>query len=100
MRNTNLDPVDLSILRILQKNGRATINEISNAVRLSPSPVARRVRLLEEASVITGYAALIDEVALGYGFSVFDSVKLDKQVDEALAKFEAAISAFLEVVDC
>ena len=100
MRNTNLDPVDLSILRILQKNGRATINEISNAVRLSPSPVARPVRLLEEASVITGYAALIDEVALGYGFSVFVSVKLDKQVDEALAKFEAAISAFPEVVDC
>ena len=50
--------------------------------------------------MITGYAALIDEVALGYGFSVFVSVKLDKQVDEALAKFEAAISGFPEVVDC
>lgn len=100
MRNTNLDPVDLSILRILHRNGRATINDISDAVRLSPSPVARRVRQLEEASVITGYAALIDEVALGYGFSVFVSVKLEKQVDEALARFEAAICAFPEVVDC
>lgn len=69
-------------------------------VGISPSPVARRVRLLEEAGIITGYAAQIDEVALGYGFSVFVSVKLDKQIDEALVKFEAAIQLFPEVVDC
>ncbi len=100
MKEANPDQLDLAILRSLQKNGRATINEISETVGLSPSPVARRVRILEESGVITGYAALIDEVALGYGFSVFVSVKLDKQVDEALAKFEAAISAFPEVVDC
>jgi Lrp/AsnC family leucine-responsive transcriptional regulator len=56
--------------------------------------------LLEEAGIITGYAAQIDEVALGYGFSVFVSVKLDKQIDEALLKFEAAIQLFPEVVDC
>ena len=100
MKEANPDQLDLAILRSLQKNGRATINEISETVGLSPSPVARRVRILEESGVITGYAALIDEVALGYGFSVFVSVKLDKQVDEALAKFEAAISSFPEVVDC
>jgi len=100
MKYTSADSLDLSILRILQRDGRATINDISAAVGLSPSPVARRVRLLEEAGVIIGYAALIDEVALGYGFSVFVSVKLEKQVDDALARFEAAISAFPEVVDC
>jgi len=100
MKNANRDQLDMAILRSLQKNGRATINEISETVGLSPSPVARRVRMLEESGVITGYAALIDEVALGYGFSVFVSVKLDKQVDEALARFEAAITSFPEVVDC
>ena len=100
MKNANRDQLDMAILRSLQKNGRATINEISETVGLSPSPVARRVRMLEESGVITGYAALIDEVALGYGFSVFVSVKLDRQVDEALARFEAAITSFPEVVDC
>lgn len=55
---------------------------------------------MEETGVITGHAALIDEVALGYGFAVFVSVKLDKQVDDALAKLEAAVSGFPEVVDC
>ena len=100
MKNANIDHLDLSILQLLQRNGRATINEVSESVGLSPSPVARRVRLLEEAGIIRGYAARIDEVALGYGFSVFVSVKLDKQIDEALVKFETAIQLFPEVVDC
>jgi Lrp/AsnC family leucine-responsive transcriptional regulator len=94
------DHLDMSILRMLERNGRATMNEISEAVGLSPSPVARRVRLLEDSGVITGYAAQINEVAFGYVFSVFVSVKLDRQVDESLAKFEAAILHFPEVVDC
>jgi Lrp/AsnC family leucine-responsive transcriptional regulator len=100
METANVDPLNHSILRILQTNGRATVNEISASVGLSPSPVARRIRLLEEAGIISGYAARIDEEALGYGFSVFVSVKLDKQVDEALMNFETAIQAFPEVVDC
>ncbi|MEI6797891.1 MAG: Lrp/AsnC family transcriptional regulator [Pseudomonadota bacterium] len=100
MKTTNIDQLDRSILQMLQRNGRATLNEVSESVGLSPTPVARRVRLLEEAGIITGYAAQIDEVALGYGFSVFVSVKLDKQIDEALVKFEAAIQLFPEVVDC
>ena len=100
MKSANIDQLDRSILQMLQRNGRATINEVSETVGLSPSPVARRVRMLEEAGIITGYAAQIDEVALGYGFSVFISVKLDKQIDEALVKFEGAIRLFPEVVDC
>ena len=100
MQSANVDPLNLAILRILQTNGRATVNDISESVGLSPSPVARRIRLMEEAGIIARYAARIDEAALGYGFSVFVSVKLDKQVDEALMKFEAAIQTFPEVVDC
>lgn len=98
--SVSLDRFDTDILRILQQDGRATINDLAERVGLSPSPVARRLRRLEQAGIITGYAALIDEVALGYGVSVFVSVQLDRQVDEALASFEAAIASFPEVVDC
>ncbi len=95
-----IDSFDVAILQALQGHGRATINELADRVGLSPSPVARRVRLLEEAGVITGYAALISEAALGYEFSVFVSVRLDRQVDDALATFETAVRSFPEVVDC
>jgi Lrp/AsnC family leucine-responsive transcriptional regulator len=95
-----LDRFDRDILRALQGDGRLTIQELSERVGLSPSPVSRRVRRLEADGVIRGYAALIDETALGYGVSVFVSVRLDRQVDEALARFESAVQAFPEVVDC
>ncbi|WP_395685957.1 Lrp/AsnC family transcriptional regulator [Aestuariivirga sp.] len=100
MTFTDIDKISMSILRTLQKDGRTTVNDLSERVGLSASAVARRVRLLEEAGVISGYAALIDEAQLGFGFSVFVSVKLERQVDSALAKFEAAINTFPEVVEC
>ena len=100
MKFTNIDKFDTAILRELQRDGRATINDLSDRVGLSASPVARRLRILEAAGVITGYAALLDEAKLGFGVSVFVSVRLDKQVDEALEAFETAIKEFPEVVDC
>ena len=96
----NLDETDRRILRALQASGRLSIQELAEQVGLSASPVARRVRILEESGVLTGYAALIDEAMLGFGVSVFVSVQLDKQIDQALAKFEQAVSGFPEVVDC
>lgn len=98
--NPKIDEFDIKILRALQQDGRISINDLSDHVGLSPSPVARRVRNLESAGILAGYRAIIDEAALGYDVSVFVSVQLDKQVDSALAEFEAAIADFPEVVEC
>ena len=98
--SVNLDQIDIRILRELSRNGRITSIDLSNRIGLSPSPTTRRVRRLEGAGVISGYSARIDEVALGFDVSVFVSVRLDRQVDDALATFERAIAAFPEVVDC
>jgi Lrp/AsnC family transcriptional regulator, leucine-responsive regulatory protein len=95
-----LDDIDRAILRELQNDGRLTIADLAPRVGLSASPCARRVRMLEERGIIRGYAASLDEVALGFGVSVFVSVKLDRQVDDALRHFERAVKSFPEVVDC
>jgi Lrp/AsnC family leucine-responsive transcriptional regulator len=97
---TSLDSIDRRIVRVLREDGRISLLELAASVGLSPTPIARRVRRLEESGVITGYAALIDETALGFGVSVFVSIKLDRQVDEALVTFEKAIADFPEIVDC
>ena len=97
---TKIDQFDRKILRELQANGRLTIQELSERVGLSASPVSRRVRILEREGFIRGYSALIDEARLGYPVSVFVSVQLEKQVDKALETFEAAMAEFPEVVDC
>ena len=95
-----IDEIDRRILRALQRDGRMTVQQLSDEVGLSPSPCTRRVRMLEKQGIIRGYAALIDEGRLGFGVSVFVSVKLDRQVDDALKNFEAQVKSYPEVVDC
>ena len=95
-----IDDIDRRILRALQRDGRMTMQDLSIEVGLSPSPCARRVAMLEKAGIIKGYAAVIDETRLGFGVSVFVSVKLDKQVDDALKTFESRVKSYPEVVDC
>ncbi len=97
---TKIDEIDRNILRVLKTDGRIGVAELATRVGLSQSPVSRRLQRLEERGIITGYAAMIDEAALGFGISVFVSVKLERQVDDAIAKFERAVRLLPEVVDC
>ena len=100
MKSATFDQIDTRILRELLVDGRMSMQRLSEQVGLSPTPTARRVQRLESVGAITGYGARIDEAALGFDISVFVSVQLDKQVDDALAAFESAILQFPEVVDC
>ncbi|MCZ0962997.1 Lrp/AsnC family transcriptional regulator [Paracoccus benzoatiresistens] len=95
-----LDRIDRRILAELQRDGRLSRQELSERVGLSPTPCLRRMRMLEEEGVITGFTVLVDETQVGFGFSVFVSVKLDRQVDDQLVAFEKAIALCPEVVDC
>jgi Lrp/AsnC family leucine-responsive transcriptional regulator len=95
-----LDSIDRRILAELQRDGRISHQDLADRVGLSPTPCARRMRLLQDEGYVTGYAALIDEAQMGFGFSVFVSVKLDRQVDDQLVSFERAIAQCPEVVDC
>ena len=55
---------------------------------------------MEKEGVISGYSAIIDERKLGFTFSVFVSVRLEKQIDDKLEVFETRVRAMPEVVDC
>ena len=60
------DKVDTAILHALQSNGRQSIAELARTVNMSHSATAERVRRLEDAGVISGYAARVDPERLGY----------------------------------
>ena len=100
MAKMNLDETDSRIIRALTLNGRASVSELSELVNLSQTPVARRIRNLEKEGVISGYSAIIDERKLGFTFSVFVSVRLEKQIDDRLEVFETTVRSMPEVVDC
>jgi len=100
MPRPQLDTIDRRIIAALQADGRMTAQELANRVGLSPSPCARRVRLMEDRGVITGYTAVIDQDMVDLPISVFVSIKLERQREEELERFNAAISRWPEVVDC
>jgi Lrp/AsnC family leucine-responsive transcriptional regulator len=100
MPKVELDPIDRRIIAALQSDGRMTAQELADRVGLSASPCARRVRLLEERGVITGYTAVIDQDLVDLPISVFASIKLERQREEELERFNTAISRWPEVVDC
>lgn len=60
-----IDRIDRRIIDILASEGRISWKELADRVHLAPSSVADRVRRLESAGVIRGYAAQIDRAALG-----------------------------------
>jgi len=98
--STHFDEFDIRILQEMKRDGRISIQALSEDIGLSATPIARRLKRLEDAGIIKGYTALIDEAALGFEVSVFVSVKLDRQIDHGLSAFEAEIAQFPEVVDC
>ncbi|MER9858377.1 Lrp/AsnC family transcriptional regulator [Mesorhizobium sp. M7A.F.Ca.US.011.01.1.1] len=100
MPNPTLDAIDMKIIAALQKNAKATTNDLAEAVGLSPSPCARRVRLLESAGVIKGYTVVLDQKKLGLPISAFASIKLERQREGDLDRFSQAVLRWPEVVDC
>lgn len=96
----DIDAKDRQILRALQKDGRLTNLDLAAQVNLSPSPCLRRVRLLEEAGVIAGYAALVDPRLVGLKITAFIRITLARHDREAVSRFEARVQDIDEVLDC
>ncbi|GAA2670437.1 Lrp/AsnC family transcriptional regulator, leucine-responsive regulatory protein [Actinosynnema pretiosum] len=53
------------MLELLQQDGRTSFSELARRVSLSAPAVTERVRRLEQAGIITGYAATVDPQRLG-----------------------------------
>ena len=100
LRQLDLDAIDLRILGALQENAQIANTELAAAVGLSPAPCLRRVRALEERGVIRKHVSLVSPAAVGLPVSVFVSISLERQVEEALKRFERVILARPEVMEC
>ncbi|MBK5569594.1 Lrp/AsnC family transcriptional regulator [Ensifer sp. 2YAB10] len=95
-----LDAIDRRILAALQRNGRLQNVELAKEVGLSPSPCLRRVKLLEDAGVISRYVALLDASKVGMGLTVFARVWLKGQDAKSVDDFNEAVKRLPEIVEC
>ena len=94
-----MDQIDRKLLQLLQQDGRMTAQALADRVGLSPSPCLRRIRIMEEKGIIRGYVALVDQKKVDLPVSVFISIKLERQREEELDAFNAAVSQWPEVVE-
>jgi len=94
------DTTDARLLTILQRRGRITNAELSEAAHLSPSACHRRVQRLEEAGIIRDYVALVDPRKIGRPTTVFVEITLSGQADEVLDAFEQAVARIPDVLEC
>ncbi len=95
-----MNNTDAKILRALQENSASPLSELAGKIGLSPSACHRRVKLLEERGIITGYAARLDQRALGLEIMVFVEISLHSQSEEALTAFEDAVGRLDDILEC
>lgn len=95
-----LDAIDIAILDALQRDGRLPNVALAKAVGLSATPCAERVRALEAAGIIRGYAVDLDAERLDLGLLVFIEVAIDRTSKDAFDAFRDAMVAIRQVQEC
>ena len=100
MRRARLDATDWLILRELLADGRITNVELARKVGISAPPCLRRVRALEEAGIVKGFTAILNDKALGFDVTAFAMIRLHSQAEADLIAFEERARSSPIVRDC
>lgn len=96
---SQLDRIDVKILRALAEDGRLSNAALGERVGLSASPCWQRVKRLEESGYIRGYAAILDQDRLGAPEIVMIEVILERHDDETLEAFGQTMLKMPEVLE-
>ena len=83
------DLTDRKIISILQTEGRITMKHLGELINMSTPSTIDRVRRLEEAGVIKGYAAVVDYIALGYDMHIYIFVEVNQNKRPGLLEYIA-----------
>ncbi|MGC8507609.1 MAG: Lrp/AsnC ligand binding domain-containing protein [Thiomonas sp.] len=95
-----IDRIDRRLLTLLQEDGRIANLRLAQLVNLSPTAVLERVKRLTRDGFILGYEGRLNPDLLGAGLMVFVEVQLDRSVPESFEKFQSAIKARPEILEC
>lgn len=100
MPSFKLDRMDRRILEEIQADGSISNLELAERVGLSPSPCARRMKLLYESGIIRRQITVLDQKKVGLPISIYISVSLDHQSPKRLKNFDSKVTDWPEVVEC
>jgi Lrp/AsnC family transcriptional regulator, leucine-responsive regulatory protein len=100
MPDVELTEADRSLLRLLQRDGRASTQELADAAGLSASPAWRRLKRLEDLGVIKGHVALLDGRKLGLGALAYVQVSLTDHTEATVARFDSFVQGQSRIMEC
>ncbi|MBB6498069.1 Lrp/AsnC family transcriptional regulator [Pedobacter cryoconitis] len=95
-----LDPIDLEILRILQRDATLTNKELAFKLRKSIATVHDRIRKLKERGYIKRVVAILDRQKINRSLIAFSQVLLKEHTADSLNEFEREVAKFNEVMEC
>lgn len=96
----DLDEIDITILRILQKDAKKTTKEIAQLLNLTSSPVYERIRRLEKKGFIQKYVAILDKKLINRSVTTICQVSMRYHNEAFIEKFEEQIQNLEEVQEC
>jgi len=96
----HISDADRRILRILQSDGRISASELARRIGMSETSCLRRMKLLEEAGVISGYHAVVDRRQIGLSTTVVIMVSTNQRTETDRKAFVRAITRNPQIVSC
>ena len=97
---TLLDPSDIRVLQILQRDASLSIADVAREAGMSQTPCWRRIRKRKETGVIHQVAAVVDRETVGLNFVAYAFVKLAVPSRENMETFDKLLDRWPEVVIC
>ena len=86
-----LDEIDIKILRILQKDGRASFADIARQLNIPQSTVRFKINRLIQLGVIKKIVAILNPYKLGYKITLIMLLRIDPKKIREIFNFIANI---------
>lgn len=85
-KTTLIDKLDLEILKLLSRDSKISFSEISNLLKVSNTTIHVRIKRLKKLEVIKNFTITIDYNKLGFSYTCYMGIYLDKA-----SKYDAAL---------
>ena len=93
-----IDKTDISILEIMQEDGRASVSDIAKAVKLSIPAAGERIKKLSEKGLLKKFVAILDHKKAGLDLTAF--VFIVSEHSDHYSKFVEEANNCKAVLEC
>lgn len=95
-----LDDIDKKILRILQRNAKISVKELSSNIDMSQPAVSERIRKLEKNGFIEKYTIKLNDKKFDQNFICFCFIVLKSSTDQCEKEFRNYVKRTNDIREC